>query len=679
MTFFWVLSDFISGRSETFSLSPDLIKAKDEQTLIKMASGGDVSTSNAALWMVLLQRLTAVTTDQRIELRNSKYMNSKKKTMLTFLGAIQTLLRIFDAYGDHLGPEAWSLCLQSVIFRLLASTEEQLESTNDPESGASVKEKNEWNETAILVLSGISNLLAEYLDSISSHATFKSSWRALLSQFKRMLDLKVPELSTAVFKSVRHILSNANRDEKINIDSASISLAWELWSDSMPTINQNNDDKNFDNQKYLLAYVSALQEVYRLIYDEIDAERVQILLKLLQEATRTATAGVYTADIENLTSLQAKILETFKMIRTDIEGIPAAIICQAAEFIGLAFEEQTDSGPRKPTYIALSKAFMVLSESLVVSHASAHDIYNSGAVSSALNALAKPIVLKYNFATSTKSMTPWRQATISVLAILKAILPTLIQPEVEDNPTKSIWSSIVMIANGITTAELQDVTTSVNIKEDEEFDIATFKEIRNLIIPALGSPIIPDKTRRLFTESLFHRSLIHAPQPNELPQLDQELLANLYKVRRGRTIDPAPSKRKQMSYVCLDELISLVAVNNSTKAQIKLAQAAAPYLILRAGLTLQTYIADQPLRGLMPQPLSQRVELLYILKALVKLRCEPEAIPDAPGVESEGKKHLHRLYPLIAKATRVAAKDQEALEWLGKVLDEVGIEFGVGA
>jgi hypothetical protein len=79
----------------------------------------------------------------------------------------------------------------------------------------------------------------------------------------------------------------------------------------------------------------------------------------------------------------------------------------------------------------------------------------------------------------------------------------------------------------------------------------------------------------------------------------------------------------------------------------------------------------------MPQPLSQRKELLYILKALVKLRCEPEAIPDAPGVESEGKKHLHRLYPLIPKAVRAAARDQEMLEGLGKALDEVGMEFGV--
>jgi hypothetical protein len=132
-----------------------------------------------------------------------------------------------------------------------------------------------------------------------------------------------------------------------------------------------------------------------------------------------------------------------------------------------------------------------------------------------------------------------------------------------------------------------------------------------------------------------------------------------------------------MSYICLSTLISLVSVHSSTPAEIKLAQAAAPYLILRAGLTLRAYIADQPLRGRMPQPLTQRRELLFVLRELVELRCEPEAIPDAPGVESEGKKHLHRLYPLLVKAVRAAARDQEVLEWIGRALDEVGMEFGV--
>ena len=79
----------------------------------------------------------------------------------------------------------------------------------------------------------------------------------------------------------------------------------------------------------------------------------------------------------------------------------------------------------------------------------------------------------------------------------------------------------------------------------------------------------------------------------------------------------------------------------------------------------------------MPQPLTQRREFLYILEKLVDLECEPRSIPDAPGVVSESKKHLHRLFPLVSKAARVAWGDQQVLEMLGRMLDGVGREMGV--
>ena len=572
------------------------------------------------------------------------------------------------------------MCLQSVIFKLLSSIEAQLHVTHEPEASTSEKDRIGWNETTVVVLSGITNLLANYLDVLSSHTSFGKSWKTLLSHFKALLGFKVLDVNTAVFKSLRQILSKGNvkGTGTTNFDRSSIDLAWNLWSESLPIVTSDRSDKRFDNQEYLLAYVSALLEIYRLVELDLDGDRVQRMLILLRQAIQQASAAGYTADIEYLTPLQSQVLESIKMIRTDIEGIPAALIGQVAEFTALAFEPRgPPSETQRPTYVALSKASMALSENLILAHSSHNHIYTSGAVSASIAALAKPIVLKYSFPTISKSTSPWRQATTSALAILNAILPVLTKEELEEGVTRSIWSSIITIANGITTADCQDIPETVNIKDDQDFDIASFLTLRELITPCLGSQVIPDKTRRIYTESLFHTSLIHQLQPQELPQVNQELLATLYEPRKGRTVDSIPSPRSKMSYVCFDELVSLVALHDSSLPRVKLAQAAAPYLILRAGLALRAYIADQPLRGRMPQPLSQRRELLYILKSLVRLRCEPEAIPDTPGIDSEGKKHLHRLYPLLAKAVRAAARDQEALEWVGKALDEVGMEFGL--
>ncbi|KAH8665989.1 endosomal peripheral membrane protein-like protein [Tricladium varicosporioides] len=664
VTFFWVLSDFISGRTSSFSLSPDLIQGSDERTLVEMASGEDLTISDAALWMLLLLRLAAVTTDERLELRNS---------------AIQTLLRIFDAYGDQLSSEAWSMCLKSVIFKLLSSIEEQLEITTAPASSIQDKDRVGWNETTVVVLSGITKLLADYLDTLSSHATFGKSWATLLEHYKRLLQFKVLDINTSVFNSIRQILSRGNTAEtgKINFDQPAIDLAWGLWSHSLPAVKVDPAEKKFDNQKYLVAFVSALQELYRLVQTDLNATKVRRMLQLLREAIQQASAATYSADIEYLTPLQSQVLESLKIIRTDIEGVPGALIGQVSEFIGLAFEPRDALSSDRPTYVALSKASMILIESLILSHSSDHNIYSSRALTSALTALARPIILKYSFPIVTKSVSPWRQATSSSLEILKAILPILIKAELENEIIRSIWTSIVTIANAITTADCTKAHPTINITSDQAFDISSFLTLRTLITPALGSPIIPDKTRRIYTESLFHTSLIHAPQPSDLPSPGQELLSSLYKPRKGLTFDPPPSPRSKVSYVCYETLLDLVSLHSSSSQEIKLAQAAAPYLILRSGLTLHAYIADQPLRGRMPQPLSQRKELLFILEELVRLRCEPDSIPDAPGVESEGKKHLHRLYPLLVKAVGVAGRDGEVLSWIGKALDEVGMEFGV--
>jgi hypothetical protein len=563
---------------------------------------------------------------------------------------------------------------------MLSSIEGRLSTLADSESQHTHEESTSWIETTVVVLTGVSGLLATYLHVLTSHSSFTGCWRTLLGHFKSLLKFDILNISTAVFKALAEILSNANTkaESEAKLDRHSRDLVWELWSQGLPLASTKSPVSKSNNQNCLISYISSLQELYRLMKDDIDFERTQRILVLLRDTVQQADIASYSADIEYLTTLQSQVLEALKMMRTDVSGVPAAMITQVADFSTLAFNSDgVQSEKQKPTYIALSKASMELLESLVTLHANDPEVYTKGALSASLLALSKPITMKYSFAITTKGLSPWRQATTTALAILKATLPIITTLSIAQTDVHSIWTYIVKIANGITAADCSAQPAPSLIKEDHEFDIASFLTLRELIIPALGTNLVPDKTRRAYTESLFHISIIHAPDVRELPQQNQELLASLYKIRKGRTVDPPPSLRTKMSYVCLDELVSLVSVHDSSTARVKLAQAAAPYLILRAGLTLRAYIADQPLRGLMPQPLSQRKELLYILKALVKLECEPEAIPDTPGVDSEGRKHLYRLYPLLAKAVRAAARDQEVLEWLGRALDEVGADFNV--
>lgn len=567
---------------------------------------------------------------------------------------------------------------------MLSSIEQRLRTATQSENPNTVGYRIAWIETTVVVLNGLSGLLATYLHVLTKHSSFKDCWRSLLGHYQSLLDLDILDINTAVFKALGQILVPANTNAELEaiLDRDSVDLVWQLWSRGLPFKSEEIPGTN--NQDCLIAYIVCLKELYRLIQEDTNFEQTQRILVLLQDAVKQAHVASYSADIEYLTTLQTRVLEALKMIRTDITGVPAALMTQVATFAALPFQDeniaQTDR--RRPTHVALSKASMGLLQSLAISHAQNFEIYSKPALSSSLVALSKPIALKYAFPIKSKGIPPWQLATNTALSILKATIPVLRRDapvtgreSIPIENERSIWAAIVRISNGIIAADCSAEPNASLIKDDQNFDIESFLTLRHLIIPTLGRQNIPDSTRRSYTEALFYNSIVHVPEPRELPRQNQDFLASLYQIRKGRTVDPSPSPRTKMSFICLQELFSLVQRRSSLLPDILLAKAAAPYLILRVSLTLRAYIADQPLRGLMPQPLSQRKELLYILKALVELEAEVEAIPDTPGVEGDGKNHLYRLYPLLAKAVRAAARDQEVLEWLGRALDEVGKEI----
>ena len=80
----------------------------------------------------------------------------------------------------------------------------------------------------------------------------------------------------------------------------------------------------------------------------------------------------------------------------------------------------------------------------------------------------------------------------------------------------------------------------------------------------------------------------------------------------------------------------------------------------------------------MPQPRSEKREMLWVLRRLIELRSEPKAIPAAAeGVVSLGKRHLYVVYGLVVRALGVAWRDEVVREALREVLVAVGEDFGV--
>ncbi|KAK4099630.1 hypothetical protein N658DRAFT_156734 [Parathielavia hyrcaniae] len=195
----------------SMSITEDMISKSGDEHLLRLAEPFEKG-SGAALWMLLLLRLTSVATDQRLELRNS---------------AIQTLMRIMSAYGESLSPEAWSVCMRAVIFRLFPSVERELSDTDEPSTRD--KSHDEWQDTATVVIQGVSDLFCSYLNLLTAHKSFPDIWHSLIGTFRTLLGFRVLDINAATYSALRDILHRSAEQRTSGIGKESLDLAWEMW------------------------------------------------------------------------------------------------------------------------------------------------------------------------------------------------------------------------------------------------------------------------------------------------------------------------------------------------------------------------------------------------------------------------------------------------------------------
>ena len=591
-------------------------------------------------------------------------------------GALHTIFSILDPRAEKLRPEDLIVFLQLVVLRMLARNETAYQICNKLDTSDQPKEISSWNETAGIMLNDISGLLGQYLRVIVKQVSFQAVWESFGQFLQKFLQRRSLSLSAAVYTSIGRIL--AADGEKADVSACTI-LAWDIWQKENPVHHTDPlASKHGDNQTALLAYVRCFARIYFLMDDAIDAKKVSSILEQLLICATNSTPTPYSGDIDAMTPVQLEIIGSLQMIRTDAVGTAAALISSMASFITLAYErDDMTSEQRGPTFIALSKAVMDLLRDCINKNLDDKLIYSNNSLSEALSSLTMPVRLKHTWHVDGKDPPPWKKATTTIVSILKSAIPKLNQFRVPDSDKSPIWRDVIDSCDAIISANPPATAIPTYINVDQDFDIAAFHELDDLLIPVLGSRLVTDKLRRTFSESLFKNSIIHEPHPDDLPHPGQELLDCLQSIHIGRTQDLPPSPRSRMAYVLIDKLFDLVAEHDGSPERVNLAQAAAPYLILRVGLVLKAYLLDQPLRGRMPQPLSHKWEMLYVLHKLVELDCEPRAIPDAPGVVSEHKKHLYRIYGLVAKALRIARRNEEMQKALTRVIETVSLDFGV--
>jgi hypothetical protein len=680
-SFFWNVSDFIQGQIDKFSIESHVDASVSEEKLANLARDKDPSVSRNSLWLLLLLRIVDIATDSRPEIRNS---------------AIHTLLRIFDAYGQQLSPKAWRLCLNRVLFQMVEEIETNLLQSKDKLGGPEDSLKSRV-ETTVVMIKGISDLITNFFDTIVSDEKFDDSWTRLLKYLQTLADMRLLRLSEATFASLCAILIRVQSSTVLS--KKALQCTWELWANGHPAGDDAVLDLDRPNQGAALAYMQSFQQIYRLYKDDLTPDHVEKVLHHLRLLVWNSVYPPYSPDVDRPSAVQGLVIDCIKTLCLEKEQSQAAILLCLADLSDSALSKWSPGNDsRKPAFVAFSKSAIDLVSWYVADFGIKQDIFSDNTLATALEHLRASIKQRYMWQGKDREPYLWQKATTASLNVLQVAVPYVEKQYAESKEAEiaRFWQGVVDITDGIVSArgfQTQQLPNT-RILSDEAFDIAAFTRLKTLILPSLGASAIPDPVRRDFACALFHSSFIYAPQRFDLPSapIEKSPLQDFYRVRAGRTFDPPPTLRPKMAYALMDTLFELAGSPDSESKgnpspQTLLARSISPYLLLRCAVSLKGYIADQPLRGLMPQPTPSRKALLHLLLQMVQLQSEPSAIPDPPAIKTvvattgdgdfprHHRKHLEWLYPLIVKAVQVAGKerdDGQVLQALGEVLQETG-------
>ncbi|CDM36810.1 hypothetical protein DTO013E5_2921 [Penicillium roqueforti] len=682
-SFFWNVSDFLQAQIEQISV--DHVDASvSEEELAKLAHNQDPSVSRNSLWLLLLLRIVDITTDSRPEIRNS---------------AVHTLLRIFDAYGQQLSPGAWRLCLNMVLFKMAEGIETPLLQAKNNRSSTKPDDFKAWVDTTVVMIKGLSTLIKNFFETLVHDEKFDQSWKRLLKYLQSLIDLHILDFSEATFSSLSAILLRVQNGCELSNDA--LECAWLLWANGHPASDEKALDLDQPNQDAALAYLHTFQQIYRLYKDQLSTGHIENVLHHLSLLVWNSVSPRYSPDIDRPSALQALVIDCIKTLCLEKEDSQPNILLCLAELSDSALSKWSPgSDTRRPGFVAFSKRTIDLVSWYIAEFGIKQNVFMNGALAKSLEHLSTLIAEKYTWQGKDREPFLWQKATTVSLNVLQVAVPYVEKQytKANESETSQFWQHIVSITNGIVSArgfQTQQLPNA-RILTDEAFDIKAFTRLKTLILPSLGAAAIPDAVRRDFARALFNSSFIYAPLRFDLPTgLEDAPLQDFYTVRPGRTFDPPPTLRPGIAYVLIDTLFELAAhsqAETETKAdapspQTLLARSISPYLLLRCAVSLKSYIADQPLRGLMPQPTPARKALLHLLIRMVELKSEPSAIPDPPslktisGISGEDpeehhyRKHLEWIYPLVVRAVQVAGKerdDGQILQALGKVLQEIG-------
>lgn len=602
-TFFWNVSTLLLEilRSNVNRTDPDATYEKS--TIVDARS----------TFLLLFSRMSLLSLDSRSDVRQT---------------SIRMTTKVLEAATEQLSPSALNTCLS----RLLSLCSSQVIRYGDHVEDT----KTPWEEAAIQTLTGATDVATHNIQKLRSANNFIDTWSTYVLVCGNMLSQKTLPMSTAVYKSLAAMLQSVDDDESDRGSQRSKSVL-EICLNHHPA---DIDPGRGSNQAALTYFAKTFAAIFS-VGSDLNTDP-QTVVHAVKRTVLECVHPQYTSDTRTMGTEQVAVVALFPQLQRLLPGSAYTDLLQCFIKAPLAQVESHTNA----TFVALASRCSEILRATVM--ATLEGTSEPPDVVPMLETLTKLIATKYTALPQGGATPVWRTATTTAVHISQSAMQSAIHTRDLAHMTAAFTelTASILQAGGLPTAH------DLNLIDDELFDISSFAALHAAISPTIGQDNVPMILLKSYMLTLFQASLVAEPIYFDLPDdmMDTPLQA-FSTVRPGTVCDPLYAKRHQICYTALTTLFSFVARSSDMKSEaLRLAHAAAPYLLLRCAYTFKTFIADQPLRSIsaLPQPL--RLELLTILNKCIELRSAKEIfVGIAKGDNSDGKSHLRLLNGLVLR------------------------------
>lgn len=669
----------------------------DRTCLSEHACSKEINVAANALWILAINHLAELALDHRDDIRNA---------------ATKLLLGVFENDASSLSAEMWQDCYESIFLRLL----------NEPYEIEKERQHMEpWVESSIILLEGLIRMLTEQLESLKGSDSLGAIFNGVYASFERLVKTKSLKMDTCVFTSSNSLLTAMG--QKGLVTESRLRTAWDLWSSKGRMIISESSSTSMEpNQTALTTYIDCLLQICNLSKSYSDLIDPAVALITCEVVIFRSRHPLYTSDVSRIFPEQEKVLEALNFLYPQFTEHRGEYFRSLLKFVEgpdlTAWVEttvQVKAKCKRPSLVAFSGAVLAFVGKCFGNSDLDAATLTDWAVVEILDCIHDTILcVKGREVNGDPPL--WQSATDTSISLIQHLVPIAIKHEKDYD--SGIVNKFADQSTKIINAVLQQSPAEhlkhgpvpeVTLKSNEKFDIMAVDQLHKSIVPLLSSDVVDDSIRNSFAEAYFKNSLLFLPFLGDLSaQSDRKLLSRLYNIRNGCIDPPILVSRPEMSYMALRILFSLTAGRDTGRQDLdtappntastyipfdcqNLSKAAATYLILRCALPIKSFVADQPLRGLMPVPHNVKQELEYVINNYIDLDSIDDAIPPITSDDDEiltkkddsstsaltpvasrsrkGKHHLAHLHPLMLELWSVVKRLGHDNEGLKNVID----------